>query len=58
MPATKIERDYSQAEIEAMSREEKMRMFANTFKFKSEMLTPKILLMTSSLQDSEITRLK
>ena len=50
-------KDWSDKEIEALSKEEKHQLFVSTFKYKPDWLSSKIVLMQSKLSREELNLL-
>ncbi len=50
--------DYSDEEFDSIPKQEKLKMLSKNFKFKTEMLTSKVLLLDSSYLQSEVNQLK
>ncbi len=50
-------KDWSDKEIEALSKQEKHQMFVSTFKYKPDWLSSKIVLMQSKLSREELNLL-
>ena len=48
-PPAAEKRDYTDEEINAMTSDEKKKLFSGSFKFKSDLLTSKILLMQANM---------
>ena len=56
-PTAAEKRDYSDDEIKAMTPDEKRKLFSGSFKFKTDLLTSKILLMQAGMQNQELRHL-